>query len=103
MVKGGKTMTKRKVNKRVRGKGEPALVRQKKGSGRGKGQKAIKYPFDQLEKKQSFTIENAQEMEGKVTRRENARVLAYEFGLRHGMRFKVGPIEGTQCTVTRIK
>jgi hypothetical protein len=101
--KGRKNDMKKKNKGKGKGKGETAAKPQKNGSGNGKiVQKALKYPFDQLEKGKSFTIENAQEMEGKVTRRENVRVLAFEYGNRNDMRFEVSKIEGTKCKVTRI-
>jgi hypothetical protein len=97
-------MTRKKVHKRVGSKGETTVVRQKKDSGNGKiGQKALKYPFDTLNKGESFTIENADQMTGAVTVRENVRVLAFEYGKRHGLKFKVSPIEEGKCTVTRLK
>ncbi len=90
------------AKKRVKGRDETHPVRQKKDSGNG-GFK-FKYPFiSQLDKGKSLTIEGADQMEGNVTKRENVRRLAYEFGLRHGMKFKVSPIESGRCTVTRTK
>jgi hypothetical protein len=87
--------------KRVRGKGK-----RKTEAGNGKEKLTgikLKYSFDQLAMGKSLTIEDADKPAGKVTVRENVRVLAYEFGLRHGMKFKVSPIEEGKCTVTRIK
>lgn len=97
-------MAKKKVYRKAKGKGKTAVVRQKKDSGNGKiAQKALKYPFDTLNRGKSFTIEGADQMEGNVTKRENIRRLAYEFGLRSNREFEVTPIQEGKCIVKRIK
>lgn len=106
---------KKKNEKKVNGSGngkertapvgeEKAIKPRKKRAKKEKTVKkpCLKYAFDTLNKGQSFTIENPQGMEGKVTRRENVRVLASEYGKRNNMRFEVSKIEGTKCTVTRL-
>ena len=94
--------------KKKDGPGAPKKRVKRGKAGAGNGKKApsglkLKYPFDSLEKGQSFVVEGADQMEGKVTRHENVRVLAFEYGKRHGMRFKVSPIEERKCVVTRLK
>jgi hypothetical protein len=101
------------VRGKDKAKAQKAVVRQKKAQKQkgkeGKKEKeakkppALKYSFDTLNKGQSLTIEDADKPAGKVTVRENARVLAFEYGKRNDMVFKVSPIKDGRCVVTRLK
>ena len=105
-------MTKKKVNGSGNGKertppvGERKAVKSRKK--RAKKEKAaqkhaLKYPFDTLDKGQSFTIPDADKATGKVTVLQNVKVLSYEFGKRHGLKFKIKRTDDGQVECTRIK
>jgi len=97
-------MTKKKPNRKAKSKGETALVRQKKDSGNGKiAHKALKYPFDTLDKGKSFVIPDADGKAGKVSILQNVKILSYEFGKRHGLKFRVKRTDDGQVECTRIK
>ena len=105
-------MTKKKVNGSGNGKERTAPVGEKKRvktrKKRVKKEKtakkpSLKYPFDSLDKGQSFTIPDADKATGKVTVLQNVKVLSYEFGKRHGLKFRVKRTDDGQVECTRIK
>jgi hypothetical protein len=100
--KGVKKMAIKKVNRKAKGKGKAAVVRQKKDFGNGNG-KALKYGFDSLNKRQSLLVPDADGKAGKVTILQNVKVLSYEYGKRHGMKFRVKRTDDGQVECTRIK
>jgi Zn/Cd-binding protein ZinT len=112
MMEGAAFKGEEKANGRLKAKTRTAVVRQKKAQKQrkkeAKKEKAakkagLKYGFDTLNPGQKFTIPHADKKAGKVTVRENVRVLAYEYGKRHGMQFRVEEVEGKKVQVTRVK
>ncbi len=65
---------------------------------------ALKYPFATIEKGGKLVVEGADAPAGKVTRYENVRILAKEYGQRHPpIRFAVVKTEEGNIEITRTE